>query len=51
VCIQGIPWKYTEAELGELVGECGEVEKSEVMTSPDGRSKVGQAHQIPLTRP
>jgi RNA recognition motif-containing protein len=39
VCIQGIPWKYTEAELGELVGECGEVEKSEVMTSPDGRSK------------
>jgi hypothetical protein len=40
VCIQGIPWKYTETELGELVAECGEVEKAEVMTSPDGRSKV-----------
>lgn len=40
VCIQGIPWKYTEEDLGGLVAECGEVEKSEVMTSPDGRSKV-----------
>jgi RNA recognition motif-containing protein len=39
VCIQGIPWKYTETELGDLVAECGEVEKAEVMTSPDGRSK------------
>lgn len=43
VCIQGIPWKYTETELGDLVAECGEVEKAEVMTSPDGRSKVGRA--------
>jgi hypothetical protein len=43
VCIQGIPWKYTETELGDLVAECGEVEKAEVMASPDGRSKVGRA--------
>lgn len=45
VCIQGIPWKYTETELGELVAECGEVEKAEVMTSPDGRSKVRRGRQ------
>lgn len=40
VCVQGIPWKYTWKELKELLAECGEVERSDVMTSPDGRSKV-----------
>lgn len=39
VCIQGIPWSYTWKELKELVAECGEVERADVMTSPDGRSK------------
>lgn len=40
VCIQGIPWKFTWKELKELVEECGEVERADVMTSQDGRSKV-----------
>jgi hypothetical protein len=40
VCVQGIPWAYTNKELGELLAECGEVERADVMLSPDGRSKV-----------
>jgi RNA recognition motif-containing protein len=40
VCVQGIPWKYTWKELKELLAECGEVERADVMTAPDGRSKV-----------
>ncbi|KAF6255147.1 G-strand telomere binding protein 1 [Scenedesmus sp. NREL 46B-D3] len=39
VCVQGIPWKYTWKELKELLAECGEVERADVMTAPDGRSK------------
>ncbi len=41
VCVQGIPWKYTWKELKDLLAECGEVERADVMTAPDGRSKVG----------
>eukprot|EP00878_Enallax_costatus_P045574 GHUV01054989.1.p1 GENE.GHUV01054989.1~~GHUV01054989.1.p1 ORF type:complete len:127 (-),score=38.28 GHUV01054989.1:73-453(-) len=40
VCVQGIPWKYTWKELKELLAECGEVDRADVMTAPDGRSKV-----------
>jgi RNA recognition motif-containing protein len=40
VCVQGIPWKYTWKELKELLAECGEVERADVMSAPDGRSKV-----------
>eukprot|EP00878_Enallax_costatus_P003273 GHUV01003476.1.p1 GENE.GHUV01003476.1~~GHUV01003476.1.p1 ORF type:complete len:206 (+),score=60.15 GHUV01003476.1:195-812(+) len=39
VCVQGIPWKYTWKELKELLAECGEVDRADVMTAPDGRSK------------
>jgi RNA recognition motif-containing protein len=39
VCVQGIPWKYTWKELKELLAECGEVERADVMAAPDGRSK------------
>lgn len=41
VCVQGIPWKYTWKELKDMFTECGEVERADVMTAPDGRSKVG----------
>ncbi|KAF8065826.1 haloacid dehalogenase-like protein [Scenedesmus sp. PABB004] len=39
VCVQGIPWKYAWKELKDLLAECGEVERADVMTAPDGRSK------------
>jgi RNA recognition motif-containing protein len=41
VCVQGIPWKFTWKELKDLFAEIGEVERADVMYSPDGRSKVG----------
>lgn len=39
ICVQGIPWKYTWKELKDLFTESGEVERADVMTAPDGRSK------------
>lgn len=40
ICVQGIPWKYTWKELKDLFTESGEVERADVMTAPDGRSKA-----------
>lgn len=52
VCVQGIPWKYTWKELKELLAECGEVERADVMAAPDGRSKVRAATAVThLPRP
>ena len=39
VCVQGIPWAYTWAELKDLFAEIGGVERADVMQAPDGRSK------------
>jgi hypothetical protein len=45
--VQGIPWKYTWKELKDLLAECGEVERADVMAAPDGRSKVGHGTTKP----
>jgi len=43
--VQGIPWKYTWQELKDLFVTVGEVERADVMFSPEGRSKVRSGAQ------
>jgi RNA recognition motif-containing protein len=40
IVVQGIPWKFDWEALKQLFAECGEVERADIMYSPDGRSKV-----------
>ena len=40
VVVQGIPWAYTWRELKDLFAEIGNIERADVATGYDGRSRV-----------
>ncbi|EFJ43447.1 hypothetical protein VOLCADRAFT_109965 [Volvox carteri f. nagariensis] len=39
IVVQGIPWSYTWRELKDMFAEIGNVERADVVTSSDGRSR------------
>lgn len=41
IVVQGIPWSYTWKELKDIFAEYGDVERADVVTGNDGRSRVG----------
>ncbi len=38
--VQGIPWAYTWRELKDMFAEVGGVDRADVVTGYDGRSRV-----------
>lgn len=50
VVVQGIPWAYTWRELKDMFAEVGGVDRADVVTGYDGRSRVSQ-HTSPQWRP
>ena len=40
--MQGIPWKYEDADLHALFEGCGAIEEAKVVIGKDARSRVRQ---------